>query len=347
MTAGATATLPWSWYADPQILRLEQERILRRSWHYAGRVDQVERAGDSFPARAGDVPVAVVRGEDGDLRAFVNVCRHRGAVLVEAAQRRTTLQCRYHAWTYGLDGSLLRAPRTEREPGLDLGDLSLRPVRVDTWGPFVFVNPDLETPSLAAVLGELPRLLREHGVDLARLRFRERISSSVGANWKLAVENYLECYHCPVAHRGFSALVDVSPDTYALEARDGLWSQFGRARGDADGEERCQFHLLWPNLRVNVFPGPPNLSIGPLVPQGVERTVGFLDYFFGEGVDDAAMRELVALDEEVGREDRELVESVQSGVRCGVLEHGALMPESERLIGAFQARVARELAQDC
>src|SRR5581483_880400 len=159
-------------------------------------------------------------------------------------------------------------------------------------------------------------------------------------NWKIAVENYLECYHCPVAHPDFSKLVDVDPKQYQLRAARGLWSQYGHAR---EGEGRCEFHLVWPGLKINVYPGLVNLSIGPVWPDGPDRTVGFLDYFFGADVPDGAARDLIELDDQVGREDTALVESVQRGVRSGLIDHGRLLPASERLIAGFQRQVAASL----
>jgi phenylpropionate dioxygenase-like ring-hydroxylating dioxygenase large terminal subunit len=108
-------TLPWSWYADPAVARLEQERIFRRAWQYAGHAGEVAEPGSFATARAGDVPVVLVRDADGELRAFLNVCRHRGSELADGAGRARSLRCPYHAWTYGLDGSLRAAPRLDRE----------------------------------------------------------------------------------------------------------------------------------------------------------------------------------------------------------------------------------------
>lgn len=340
--SGSPTLLPWPWYSDPAVLRLEQQRVFRSAWHYAGHEGAVANSGDVLPVSAGEVPLVLVRGDDAELRAFVNVCRHRGAILVEEPGRHRSLRCPYHAWTYGLDGTLRAAPRSEREPGLELEGLSLAAARVEAWGPLLFVNADLEAPPLARALGELPALAERCGLDLTTLRFHGRVETRLASNWKLAVENFLECYHCPVAHRDFSELVDVRPDTYRLEAREGLWSQFGVARAGADG---CHFHLVWPSLRVNVFPGLANLSVGPFLPAGPDHTCGFLDYFFGEDEDEVAIREFLELDDLVGAEDRRLVESVQRGVRSGALEAGFLLPESERLIRSFQARVAAELAE--
>ena len=152
----AGATLPASWYSDPELLRLEHERIFNRSWQYAGVLEQVTAPGAFFTCRVGDVPIVVVRDRSGELRAFVNVCRHRGHEVAQGCGQRETLQCPYHAWTYGLDGELRTAPRSDREPGFDRSEWSLLPAQVDTWGPLVFVNPDLAAAPLAETLGELP-----------------------------------------------------------------------------------------------------------------------------------------------------------------------------------------------
>jgi choline monooxygenase len=333
----AAQTLPWSWYSDPEVLRREQERIFRHSWHYVGHSGQVEHPGDRFAAWAGDVPVLVVRADDGP-SAFLNVCRHRGSLLVEGEGNAKTIQCPYHAWTYELDGSLRAAPRSEREPGFDTSEISLVPLRLETWGPFLFVNPDEEAPPLAEILGPVPDL-----VPLDDLVFHSRDEYELAANWKIACENYLECYHCPVAHKGFSAAYDVDPDTYRLEpSADYVLSQFARTRDDGAGEG--QFHFIWPNLRVNALAGPPNLSIGPLLPAGPERSTAFLDYFFAADANGKWVEELLAFDRQVGAEDRVLVERVQKGVRSGIVNEGRLLAESEQLVARFQELVGSALA---
>ena len=333
----STRTYPWRWYADPEVLRRERELIFRRAWHYVGRVAEVAEAGSFMACSAGDIPVVAVRDRAGVLRAFLNVCRHRGCVVATGSGRRQTLQCPYHAWTYGLDGSLVAAPRAEREGGLEAGELGLVPLALDTVGAFLFVGFEPELP-LGEALGESAPLL-EAASDLV---FDRRLDYELAANWKLACENYLECYHCPVAHPGFSELVDVSRDAYRLRASGSVASQYGPARR---GGPAGRFHFVWPNLKVNVFPGPPNLSIGPLWPVDAERTAGFLDYFFAPEPDPAWLRDFFELDDAVGREDAALVESVQRGVRAGVLERGRLLPESEQLVGWFQARVAEALTR--
>ncbi len=334
-------SLPWAWYADPDVLRREGERIFARAWQYVGHTGQIAESGAFFAAAAGQIPVVVTRARDSELRAFLNVCRHRGHVVASGSGRRETLQCPYHAWTYGLDGSLRAAPRSDREQGFDADELGLAPIQVDTWGPFVFVNPDPDAAPLADALGDVPAQLAEL-LDVDALEFRFRAEFEVNANWKITCENFLECYHCAVAHPGFTAAVDVSPDAYRLEAHGLVSSQFGplRQNGDsflAGGEvPRSQFHFLWPNFGINVFPGRPNLSCGSMLPLSPERTARFLDYFFAPDVEQAWVDELIAFDSQIGHEDSTLVEGVQRGVRSGVLAEGRLLSESEQLVSHFQ-----------
>jgi choline monooxygenase len=345
------STLPYSWYVDPEILRREQERIFRDSWQYVGHVGEAPEPGSFFPCRAGRTPVVVTRAHDGELRAFLNVCRHRGSVVVDSAGSRETLQCPYHAWTYGLDGSLRAAPRAEELEAVDRGELGLVPLALDTWGPFVFVSAGAEPEPLSEALGSMPAQVAELGLDVDDLVFHTRWEAELAANWKIVCENFLVCYHCAVAHPALSEMLDVSVDSYALATDGRLSSQRGPTRETLrttmhrDGElPRSQFHFLWPNLGVNIFPGRPNVSIGPIVPLDTTRTYRLLDYFFGSDVDREWIDELMAFDDQIGTEDRALVERVQLGVASGALEHGVLLGRSERLIGHFQTLTRDALA---
>src|SRR2546421_1765738 len=345
-----SAALEWSAYTDPSLQALEREGIFARAWQYVGHFAELGQGAGYVAGRVGDIPVVVTRDRTGLLRAFLNVCRHRGSVLAAGAAARETLQCPSHAWTYGLDGALRSAPRWDREAGFDCEGISLRPASVGAWGPFLYVNPDPEPPPLAEVLGDLPGLVAEAGVDIDELRHHARAESTVEANWKLVAENFLECYHCSVAHPGFSALVDVSPESYRLEPGEAFSSQFGPVRENGTGYDttgevrRSQFHFLWPNTMINIFPGRTNLSIGPVLPAGPAQTRRFLDYFFAAGVDEGWVDELLAFDGQVGSEDKVLVENVQRGVSTGLIDSGRLLPQSEVLIAAFQARIHAALA---
>jgi phenylpropionate dioxygenase-like ring-hydroxylating dioxygenase large terminal subunit len=345
-------TLPAGWYSDERVLVLECERIFARAWHYAGPLEWVADPGCFFAAQVSHVPMAVVRGADGALRAFVNVCRHRGHLVVAGAGCRSTLQCPYHAWTYDLDGSLRKAPRSEREPGFDPDGLSLLPVSVGTWGPFVFVNPDPEAAPLEHALGELPAIVAESGLDVDTLRFHSHHEWPIASNWKVALENYLECYHCPTAHPGFSKLIDVSPDNYLLRVHETFSSQIGPVRPSVlagNGKaaaytphgpvEQSQYHFVFPATTMNIAPGIANVSLERWVADGPKQTVETTDYYFGPDSSPDEIAELMAWDNQVGEEDVSLVESVQRGLDSGAVPQGRLMRESEQLIADFQRRV--------
>ena len=346
-------TIPYDWYLDPSVARLEQDRIFRRTWQYAGHLGELAEPGSFVTSRAGTVPVVTVRGRDNELRAFVNVCRHRGYLLCDGAGKRETLQCPYHAWTYDLDGSLRSAPRSETEPGFERDGLGLVPMLVDTWGPFVFVNPDPAGCTLEEHLGALPGLVAEGGIDVDALVFYQRSEGEYEANWKVCVENYLECYHCALAHPSFSKAIDVAPGTYTMEEHPTFSSQFGPPKNggggiyDAKGEVgRAQFHLLFPSTTINIMPGLGNLSIGPVIPLGAERAHRFLDYFFLPDTDEQWIADFLELDTQVGVEDRVLVERVQVGMRSGLVTEGTLMPVSERLIVHFEGLLVKALGAE-
>jgi choline monooxygenase len=347
-------TPPWSWYTDPAILQREHERIFRRSWQYAGRLGELQGPGSYFASETGPVPVVVTLDTDGTLRGFLNVCRHRGAIVATDARRRGTLQCPYHAWTYGLDGCLRAAPRSGEDPAFRADRLGLVPVSVGTWGPFVFANPDPHAPPLFEVLGDLPEIVAQHGLDVDGLRFNRRVHYEIRANWKIAVENYLECYHCQLNHPG---LVEVL-DERGLELdprgrRASMWapahpkSLDGRGPLDANGSlAEGQNHLWFPAMKFNVLPGHPNLSIGPVWPTGPQTCAGYLDYWFGDSADARWIEDLIVLDNQIGSEDTALVEAAQRGSSSGMLDRGWALGGAEALIAQFQDYLREELELD-
>ena len=351
----AGATLPANWYADPAIQRLEGERIFARTWQYAGRADRVANPGDFFTCFAGQIPIVVVRDTEGVLRGFVNVCRHRGHLIAEGDGNRKALQCPYHAWTYDLDGSLRKAPRSEREPDFDKEGFSMLPVATEAWGPLVFVNPDREAGPLADAFGPLPGHVAASGLDVDRLRFRVRNDWEIECDWKVAIENYLECYHCSVAHPGFAKVIDVAPDEYLLRSEGLVSSQFGVVRDkpkgnggpaylQGEGLMQPQYHMLFPNFTLNIDPGPGNMSVDVTRPAGPGRCAGSTEYFYYEEVSDETAGEMMAFANQVGTEDAALVASVQRGLSSGMIPHGRLLPSSEHLIQHFQKHVHEALS---
>jgi len=344
-------TLPAAWYTDPARFAREKDRIFRRCWQYAGLAAQVTNPGDFFTCQAGVLPLVVTRDAVGALHAFVNVCRHRGAqVVAEGCGQRTTLQCPYHAWTYNLDGTLRAAPGMREEPGFDPRAFPLFTVPVEAWGPFIFVNPDLNAPPLGMILGELPHLVEQTGLRLHAIKRRVRRAYDIAANWKVVVDNYLECYHCPVAHPGFSQLIDLSD--YTVTEYEHFSTQGGplkRAQQagqeplyDTSGEVRDGFYvLLWPNFTLNIYPGPGNVSLNLFLPLGPDRTRAIFEYCFVDEVGSEDEEEFVRFIEQVQVEDIALCESVQRGLSTGYFHQGKLMLHQEQALRHFQQLVYR------
>jgi choline monooxygenase len=334
------SVISWDWYRDPRVLEVEERRLFRPSWQYAGPLECLRRPGDHVTGRVSRVPVLVVRGGDGELRGFLNVCRHRGSLVATADGNAPRLRCPYHAWTYDLDGTLRSAPQCGPGIAAELPALGLVPVRVATFGPFVFVNTCADGPPLDAVIGDLSEVVARVGLDLGGLRRRQRFDYALAANWKVCVENYLECYHCPVAHPGFSAVMEVGPGRYELTAATHRLSHRAPVRGAAvpGSVTAGSYHLLLPNVKININPGRQNLSIGPVYPDGVDKTRGFLDYYFGADADEAWIEQMMAFDGEVGDQDAALVAAAQAGVAGSWIDRGRILPQ-ERLLAGFQRYV--------
>ncbi len=339
-----TAALPASRYTDPAVFEHEQRSIFSASWQFVGMIEEVARPGDFFTADAGRLPVLVVR-DDSSLRAFANVCRHRGSVLVqEASGSRRSLQCGYHAWTYDLDGSLRAAPGSKDEAGFDAAALHLYPLSVDTWGPLVFVNPDRDASPLSDTLAELPQLTRDTGARLGEIRRRRTQRYEIRANWKVVVDNYLECYHCRVAHPSFCDVVDVGD--YAVEEYGRFSVQRAPGRGiEAGAPVTAGFYAyLWPNFALNIYPGAGHVSLNRFEPLDVDRTLAIFDYCFLDGTPESEIDDFAAFVDQVQREDTALCESVQRGLRSGVFDQGRLMLSRERALRHFQNLVRAALA---
>jgi choline monooxygenase len=338
-------TLPATWYTDPAIFQQEQERIFRKSWQYAGHVSRLPEPGDYLTLDIADIPIVVLRDQDGELRAHVNVCRHRGHQVVTGCGNKKALQCPYHAWTYRLDGSLVAAPRSDREPNFDKAEYSLFPVQLDTWGPLIFVNPDPQAGPLSEALGDLPRQVAEAGVDFAALTLHERYGYEIKSNWKVFVENSIECYHCPVAHPGFSDYIDIDPDVYRLSAYPTFISHIGWLRTSTVDADPPDFYFYYQFPSLMLAASPEKLLVSSFVPISPDRTVEVSEIYYTARKSAEDIAAASELSRKTIEEDLGLVESVQRGLRSGVLSHGRFLLNSEHLLQHFDKMVYAALAE--
>ncbi|MBA3822684.1 MAG: aromatic ring-hydroxylating dioxygenase subunit alpha [Ktedonobacterales bacterium] len=350
-------TLPTEWYIRDEYFQREQHRVFRRTWQYVGLLEQVAKTGDFFTVQFGTTSLIIVRETETTLHAFANVCRHRGSQLIDGDSGTcTTLQCRYHAWTYRLDGSLLKAPGMADEPDFHPDQFALAAVAVDTWGPFIFVNLDAHATPLQSLLGELPTLVKQTGLALGDIRRRIRRTLEIQANWKVVVDNYLECYHCPVAHPAFCDLIDIND--YHVTEYDSFSTQTGALKKSAKrgkgkhGYDASQgvtdgfYAYLWPNFTLNIYPGPGNVSLNLFVPLDTHRTLAIYDYCFADAVSDRDVADFVRFIDQVQDEDTVLCEAVQRGMRSGFFEQGKLMLSRERALRHFQHLVYQSVSDE-
>ena len=191
-------TMPAWCYTSDAFYAREVERIFHREWNFIGRADRIPNHGDYFTIEFAGVPVVVVRGKNGMVRAFSNVCRHRGARIMNGEGNARSFRCPYHSWSYTLDGRLERAPEMHETRGFELADYGLKPVRLETWAGFMFINFDPDAVDLMTFLGDLPEVTAPYRFeDMTCVRRREY---DLACNWKIYVENAMEAYHVPSVH---------------------------------------------------------------------------------------------------------------------------------------------------
>ncbi|MYD09128.1 MAG: Rieske 2Fe-2S domain-containing protein [Chloroflexi bacterium] len=351
-------TLPARWYTEPEFLNLEAEKIFYKTWQPVGRVEDVMRAGDFFSCEVLDQPLVITRNTADDLRAFYNVCPHRAAVVAHGRGNRKSLQCKYHGWTYDLDGRLLRAPEFEGVKDWDADAVCLRPVRVETWGPWVFVNLDPAAAPMASVYGDIASEIAATGFNLSEMRLVERRDYVIDCNWKVYVDNYLEGYHLPIAHPGLFREVDYDQyrvDTYRHyskqhapirdvkpgETRDRRYVRSG------EGEEDALYYWIFPNVMLNVYLD--NTSINIIIPLGHDKTMTIFEWYFeapGTGEGWESMQQIIAFSDEIQQEDIELCEWVQRGLKSRAYETGRFSVLRENGVHHFQSLVHEYLTRE-
>jgi len=208
-------------YVKPQWFDTDTREILGRTWQWVCHVEKTRKPGSYITADIAGQPVAVVRDKSGELRAFYNVCKHRAHHLLSGEGSTQLIVCPYHAWAYRLDGQLHGAPHTKNLPDFRVEEICLDQIQVEEFCGFVFVNLDPNATSLASQSGDLHKEVMHWAPDVAELTFGHRLTYDIKSNWKNVVDNFLECYHCPVAHKDFCNLVDM--DTYKVTTH-GIYS---------------------------------------------------------------------------------------------------------------------------
>src|SRR5216684_1641786 len=331
-------TIPSAWYTDPRFHALDRDAIFATTWQHVADTQQLAQPGDHVIADVAGEPIIVVRGKDGALRAFFNVCRHRGGPLAMRDGNADMLICKYHGWTYRLDGMLRGVPHFNHVELFDKRDYGLTPVHLAEWEGLVFVN-----------LGERPKPLETYLKDIrervaptriGKLTFARRIEYDVRANWKVYVDNYLEGYHVPYVHPELYSLYDY--EGYVKEVHDWYSVQVGPLTGKSNvytaGGGEALYYQVFPNLMLNVVPG--RLQSNLVVPLAPDRCKVIFRYYYDDVASAAARQRIeadIAFSDKVQHEDAEICERVQQGLGSRAYDKGRFSVRFEAGVYHFQS----------
>jgi choline monooxygenase len=343
------STIPAPWYVDPRIADLEAKTVFSNTWQLVGRIEQVEKPGQFITTTIAGEPIVVVRGNDHILRALYNVCRHHAAAVVtEPCGQASILHCPYHGWNYGLDGSLKGMPEFDGVQDFDRQKNGLLPARAEVWEKFVFVNLDVNAPSLRDFLGGLVK--RVAGLAVSKLHYFDTRVYDIACNWKVFVDNYLDGgYHVPHLHKGLNSVLDYkeytieNEDRYCLQSSPMVSSDEDKATGATRKGDRAWYFWQYPNLMINCYEGYMDTNL--VLPIDVDHCRVMFDFYFAD-VGDAAReynQQSVAVGARVQEEDLGICEAVQRGLKSRAYGAGRLSVRREAGEHLFHRLLAADL----
>jgi phenylpropionate dioxygenase-like ring-hydroxylating dioxygenase large terminal subunit len=322
-------------YTEQRWAEVDVRAIFWRTWQWVCHVEKLRDAGSYVSTTVAGMPVAVVRGKDGGLRGFYNVCKHRAHELLSGSGSARAIMCPYHAWTYDLSGQLIAARKT-RNMDFDPQQICLDQVLVEEFGGFVYVNLDATAAPLRDQAGDLALEIAKWAPDVEKLTFAKRLTYDVRTNWKNVIDNFLECYHCHITHQEFVDLVDMS--TYEVRTH-GIWSSHFAEAGkepntayDVSGATVTQHAVwwLWPNTCLLRYPGRGNFMVFQVVPDGPDRTLETWDFYLETTeLNEAEVESVRYIHEVLQQQDITIVESVQRGMSTPAFQQGRFVYDPE------------------
>jgi len=343
------STIPGPWYVDARIADLEDRTVFSKTWQVIGRTDQVEKPGDFVTFTVAGEPIVAVRGNDGILRAFYNVCRHHAAAVVtEACGHAQILHCPYHGWNYGLDGSLKGMPEFDGVKNFERVANGLVPVKVATWEKFVLVNLE-GGESLEQFLGGIIR--RMAPLQVTNLHYSGTRVYDIACNWKVFVDNYLDGgYHVPHLHKGLNSVLDYkqytieNEDRYCLQSSPMVESSEDATTGATRKGDRAWYFWQYPNFMINCYAGYMDTNL--VIPIDVDHCRVIFDFYFADVTSDAARKyneESIAVGDRVQGEDLGICEAVQRGLKSRAYGAGRLSVRREAGEHLFHRLLAADL----
>jgi len=343
------STIPAAWYVDPRIAELESQTVFSKAWQMVGRVEQVERPGQFVTASIAGEPIVVVRGHDGVLRGFYNVCRHHAAAVVtEPCGQASILHCPYHGWNYGLDGSLKGMPEFDGVKNFERQQNGLIPVKAEIWEKFVFVSLDPQAEPLPQFLGGLVK--RVAPLAVSKLHYFDSRTYDIHCNWKVFVDNYLDGgYHVPHLHKGLNSVLDYkeytieNEDRYCLQSSPMVAGTEDAATAKTRQGDRAWYFWQHPNLMINCYEGYMDTNL--VLPVDVDHCRVIFDFYFGDVSESQRQYNegSVAVGARVQEEDLGICEAVQRGLKSRAYGAGRLSVRREAGEHLFHRLLAADL----
>lgn len=331
-------TIPSDWYTDEAILEFEKEAVFGHHWQLACHESQIPEPGDMVTLEVADNPILIVRDKENKLRAFYNVCKHRGGPVAVKKGTTSVLQCKYHGWTYLLDGSLRGVPQFNKVDLFDKKDFGLEPIKLETWQGIVFISLSANTDPLDYYIYDIYN--RISPIDLTYFSYHSEQSYVIDCNWKVYVDNFLEGYHIPIVHPELARLLDYK--NYVVETQRWHSLQYSPLKEEdniyGSGKGEAFYYFIFPNIMLNILPG--RLQTNVICPLSLDKTEVLFSYYY-EDPESESMQEIIRNDisysHNIQMEDIEICELVQKGLRSKAYHKGRFSVDREEGVYHFQS----------
>ena len=330
-------TIPSNWCTSEEILNFELQAIFSKEWLLIGHVNQLNETGSYIIGEAVNNPVVVVKDNGNNFRAFFNVCRHRGGPIAIENGCGKMLQCKYHGWTYTLEGMLRGVPRFDRVDLFDKKDYGLIPLNLEIWEGLIFVNLFDNPGKVNRQLQGISKKIMPY--DLKTKQFHTRVVYEVNCNWKVYVDNYLEGYHVPFVHPELTKFLDYKE--YKTEIFEKYSLQFSPLNDDFNylkKEGGAFYYFFYPNIMFNILPG--RLQANIIIPVSFNKTKVIFDYFYDDNISEKALKIIfddLQYSDKIQKEDIEICELVQKGLESKAYKKGRFSVECEEGVYHFQS----------
>ena len=328
-------TIPSAWYTEKIIYEFEIDHLFNYSWQIVGHINQLQNVGDYILFELSGNPLIIIKDDDENVRAFYNVCKHRGGPLAAKPGNTKLLQCKYHGWTYKLNGSLHKQPKFEGVEDFDKNDFCLSSVNTIIWEGLIFIA--LENPSVK--ISDLLSGIKEKiaPIDISKYKFYRRVEYEINCNWKVYVDNYLEGYHLPFVHPALSKVLNANE--YATETSEHYSLQYSPLQENKIyGRGEAFYYFIFPNIMLNILPG--RLQTNLVLPLSKNKSLIIFDYHFNDFTFSESIKRIeedITFSDEVQKEDIFICEKVQKGLESKGYDKGRFSPREEKGVYHFQS----------